>query len=470
MSTDREVAIRTRPATQIEKIVFGSTLAITLIFGIFCIGRIWRFRGVYPVAQRQLYPLLISSVAGILGGSLYQLGTAAKEHLHCFSYLLVGNFFTNVVSVVYLIRVVRLYYFVRFSSGAAEVADNRNPTTKTNPLPKHILPAHSKALLSKWNLAIGVLSAFLVLVPSIVYVLAFASTAGSVSVNLGAIECDVAYTKTLGTIYLNNVTIFLIAAVAYWKIWAFKDNFHIIEEFKKLTRLGLLVAVQSGATTLLLYLLPDVRLVFTPEILIYPTLVIGICKVSLLDVVKIAENHIVLSTNSMSAKTQKSVSVHQEMRTALTNALENSEMFERLQNFLVKEFSVETVLFLRAVLDFRTKEGDKAYEFAMYIWKTYCVHNAPLAINISSECRTDLSNVFNLTPEELKQYDVRLKACFDQAYKEVFELVLRDSFPRFILQSELTAQVLEHTTMTTASLHPEDDTPSPSSEIPQALA
>ncbi|XP_006008639.1 regulator of G-protein signaling 4-like [Latimeria chalumnae] len=102
--------------------------------------------------------------------------------------------------------------------------------------------------------------------------------------------------------------------------------------------------------------------------------------------------------------------------------------------FLCKEFSEENIDFWMACEDFKNmKENSKLTFKAKKIYEEYVAIKAPKEINLDSQTREAVtSNVTNPT-----------LSCFETAQKRIFNLMEKDSFPRF-LKSELCLDILRY--------------------------
>jgi uncharacterized membrane protein len=132
-------------------------------------------------------------------------------------------------------------------------------------------------------------------------------------------------------------------------------------------------------------------------------------------------------TRTHSRSTGSSTEVLKE---SFLHLLQSESGFSIFQEFLKSELSVENILFWRDVQKFKemTIEPEAIYE-------TYIPYKAPLCINISASVRKDLELCFEGSPEHqsllagVSHADLDV---FDEAHEEIFNLMLKDSFMRFM--------------------------------------
>jgi hypothetical protein len=123
--------------------------------------------------------------------------------------------------------------------------------------------------------------------------------------------------------------------------------------------------------------------------------------------------------------------------------LENDSAFRSLENFLLKELSIENLLFVRAVqnLQSMTLSQDDVMSTARQIYLKFISSYADLEVNISGECRASLESAFNNTPpgEGGKDQGLEIKnmtEALEKSKKEVMHLISNDSLRRFCRTDE----------------------------------
>jgi hypothetical protein len=395
------------------------------------------------MAQRQPYLVLVLLLTGSLGACLFQLSAVINGSLNCCAFFIASSLCTTVVTVLFLVRIVILWYFIQFSNSAAQFVDLKDQfETKTQ-----CTIFGARKFIKRWKIAIILASIVIVLAPLVRYMNAFLTTPGSVFVSMRARACVEVYTKTLGTIFISSIVPVVFLLIIYLKIRKFEDNFHLISECKTLGKwfVGTLsfVIITAGISELS----PIVKRNFNLAILAYPIITFGACKVMVLDVVQISRTHTRhMLTDKIRSVRAMSVLTRETMQAALKAVLADEEMTSSLKDFLIKEFSVENVLFLKAVDELRSTSGCGTADCSKNIWTTFCRSDAPLTINIGFKTVKELKSVFE--SESFADTEEQLKARFDIAYDEIFSLVLTDSFPRFLQHSGLSSKLLFSSTTT----------------------
>jgi hypothetical protein len=112
--------------------------------------------------------------------------------------------------------------------------------------------------------------------------------------------------------------------------------------------------------------------------------------------------------------------------------LENIAGLELFQQHLLKELSVENIMFWNAVNEFKYSSStctdtEEVKQSAQALFEIYVSDKATFQVNISSEQYDHISQVLQASASDIQQ----LRAVFDQAQKEIFLLMARDSFHRF---------------------------------------
>ena len=120
--------------------------------------------------------------------------------------------------------------------------------------------------------------------------------------------------------------------------------------------------------------------------------------------------------------------------------MENPNAREKFKQFLVREFSVENLMFYTEVVYLATLDDkEDLFDAADSVNDTYVQEGAPFQINISSDLRKQCSAAVDEEKDSAS-----IIAPFDEA-KIVVEQIMRDSsYPRFIkskLFKELSAEL-----------------------------
>lgn len=103
--------------------------------------------------------------------------------------------------------------------------------------------------------------------------------------------------------------------------------------------------------------------------------------------------------------------------------------------FVVREFSVENLLFVEAVAEYRIKAGLVKADFRV-IYEQYIARSAASQVNLPASVTQKLK----IRHEDPSDFNLNL--CFDEAAKHVVKLMQRDSFKRFQSTPEWRAHVI----------------------------
>jgi hypothetical protein len=110
----------------------------------------------------------------------------------------------------------------------------------------------------------------------------------------------------------------------------------------------------------------------------------------------------------------------------LTEVLGDETRCADFKHFLEKEFAVEGLLFIKAIQVYKQEADEKiSMELARLIFEEFVVTDSRLEVNLSSNCRSALSELFNAESFQPK------KDVFDAAEREVILLLAHDPFRRF---------------------------------------
>lgn len=103
--------------------------------------------------------------------------------------------------------------------------------------------------------------------------------------------------------------------------------------------------------------------------------------------------------------------------------LSNKDAKEIFKQFLVREFSVENLMFYTEVQYFKKADAEEVKETADQIFTTYVTVGAPFEINIPNDIR-------NVVGTNVQKNPIPLDAFFE-AEKAVYNSMEKESFPRF---------------------------------------
>lgn len=111
----------------------------------------------------------------------------------------------------------------------------------------------------------------------------------------------------------------------------------------------------------------------------------------------------------------------------LNTVLNTETALKLFEMFVKKEHNEENLKFYLEVLDFETKcqENLKVFIQASYIHNLYVVAGSKFEINISDALRKSIVDIFNSDTQKIKP------TVFLGAKEEIFNLMEKDSFPRF---------------------------------------
>ncbi|XP_006129210.3 regulator of G-protein signaling 21 [Pelodiscus sinensis] len=116
-----------------------------------------------------------------------------------------------------------------------------------------------------------------------------------------------------------------------------------------------------------------------------------------------------------------------EWSESVDTLLESKDGLDAFRTFLKSEFSEENIDFWMACEDFKkTKSSAKIVSKAQKIYSEFIQADAPREINIDFTTRDCITQ--NISEPTLK--------CFDDAQRQIYSLMAKDSFPRF-LRSEV---------------------------------
>jgi hypothetical protein len=227
-----------------------------------------------------------------------------------------------------------------------------------------------------------------------------------------------------------------------------KENFKIKSELKFIGLAGFLGFTWVSVTNFAVKVADEQRVVSHVG---YHMLLLINMWVTMWYVVYIVRKEFLTSKhNAGSRKTSSAESdnssknVVQQVADDLRRTLENPASCMEFEQFLVQEFAVESVLFWKAVQKYRHqyKQNTAAQSnvLARTIFDEYIPHAANLSINISAGCRNILIESFKNS--NIEEGVVFSEDVFNNAAKEVFELMLSDPFRRFrrVRTVDVTAQ------------------------------
>jgi len=113
--------------------------------------------------------------------------------------------------------------------------------------------------------------------------------------------------------------------------------------------------------------------------------------------------------------------------------LKDSEGIELFQKFLQREWSVENLLFWKAAEEYRSKFDARTAEESMLLAKKmfaeFVTPDAPLCVNLPYKIRMDIT-------QKVDGMEPITRDFFSSAQEEIFNLMLKDSFRRFVFRDD----------------------------------
>ena len=132
------------------------------------------------------------------------------------------------------------------------------------------------------------------------------------------------------------------------------------------------------------------------------------------------------------------VSKKPSYREILEMTLQNDKALHELERFLLKEFSIENLLFIQAIA--ALAQGDKTDEEKIFLGKMifdkFVVVGAALEVNLSSPCRSTFAAIFS---EDGKLTSVNVSEMMipiEQGKQEIMHLLEQDTLRRFLRTEE----------------------------------
>jgi hypothetical protein len=418
-------------------------------------SKLYKYRNVFPIAQRQPLLLLISNLIGFAACFNTILATMEKDHINCFGYFFTASVFTTVFVVTFTARVILLWYLVLFTQHALEFNEKQDEAQRTLIL--------SAGQYAKRYRIIFVILSFLIMCAVIGPVISsFVTTPGSFESNMRTRACVDVYLKGFGKSIAVNFCLLVIVFALYWRVRKFEDNFLIRKEFSNMGR-----ACVCLFLFFVLFMIPPLS-TFSGNVLNLTSIGFGLLnmfyvKFSIVDMYKIAKSQKVLlkadleteagslnvtgtAGKDVSLRTSEEISPKREAKRykeLLKLTLANDRFSQQLKDFLIKECAVENYLFLKAVESI--KENPRNSNLVKKVLEDFCQSDSPLCINISHDTRKKLQMSVNVTGDmardTFRTSDDDILEAFETAYKEIFRLLLADSFVRFVALTKFDQQI-----------------------------
>lgn len=119
---------------------------------------------------------------------------------------------------------------------------------------------------------------------------------------------------------------------------------------------------------------------------------------------------------------------------SIEDMLNNKSLILQIAKYLTKEFSIENLVFIIRVSEYKessqTIRYEEIYEKAMVIYDTFISINAQNEVNISANTAKEIRNFFDQA-NHINTSQNKLINIFDNARKEIVNLIDNDSLPRF---------------------------------------
>jgi hypothetical protein len=143
---------------------------------------------------------------------------------------------------------------------------------------------------------------------------------------------------------------------------------------------------------------------------------------------------------SSSHSSEEIVETNHPAYSNLLQVLGDEKLRPNFEEFLIREFAVEELLFWSAVQKFKGQPAEKRWSMGEEIFNEFCSVDAKLCVNISAQARADLIETFKSNQNQSENLS---STVFDAAAKEVLQLLALDSFARFSTQIKPQVQMVE---------------------------
>jgi hypothetical protein len=133
--------------------------------------------------------------------------------------------------------------------------------------------------------------------------------------------------------------------------------------------------------------------------------------------------------NSTRAPGPKSLEAMSKQFLAVLN---DQQGFTLFQSFLEREWAVENIMFWKACVDYSSNYEtlDDKVGRAKQITAEFILENAPLCVNLSYQTRENLKQIVMNNEDEINAH------LFHEAEVEIFNLMLKDAFRRFVFRGD----------------------------------
>eukprot|EP00475_Leptophrys_vorax_P014554 TRINITY_DN20867_c0_g1_i1.p1 TRINITY_DN20867_c0_g1~~TRINITY_DN20867_c0_g1_i1.p1 ORF type:complete len:459 (+),score=110.36 TRINITY_DN20867_c0_g1_i1:124-1500(+) len=445
-----------RSASVLEVCVYSVLVAVSVGYAVYANFRFYQLRDTFPIAERHPRLVMLGYGFGTLFSVMIVLATIAKDAVNCFAFTLSLSVLTSIIVISTLMRMTSLWIQVKFTASAVDIASVNGRSSDVGADRAWIFTAKKFWRDQKRIWVPIIVSGILITLTLAPVIRSFVKIPGSFGVNMRMRACLQVYQGDVpaALIATNAISIAFILGL-YWMIRKFQDNFFIREEFSRLGRAFLVPILFLFIFNLVPSLHSFDENVFTISLLFFPVAICLTFKISMIDIIKIAEKQKEVSKASSGLegsqlrkrREEKIRSSTQLLKSVLADPMQSLA----LKHFMIKEFSVENFLFLKSVDAIRDTPSDVSG--ALEIYNTYCTVDAPVPINIPHQNSKNLKAAFEALPNQAREISPEVMKALNAAYDEIFQLVLQDSFSRFKIvqglrddQSSVTSRRTSQTT------------------------
>jgi hypothetical protein len=131
----------------------------------------------------------------------------------------------------------------------------------------------------------------------------------------------------------------------------------------------------------------------------------------------------------------------------LREVLEDDSLRVSFERFLLREFSIEPILFWKTIRKYRLKfskdhmNNEEIRYYAKLIYEEFCKPESDFWINISEQCRENIEKALNTANPKIDE----MISLFDEAEKQILDLLSNDTLARFLDQYKyLPAELVLH--------------------------
>jgi hypothetical protein len=136
---------------------------------------------------------------------------------------------------------------------------------------------------------------------------------------------------------------------------------------------------------------------------------------------------------STSAQTPSHIQISENANFLREVLIDSGIRWHSFESFLIKEFSVENALLWKAIESLKQDEGNKFEQKARRIYQQFISIDGEYCVNISGQCRKEVEEFFQNGPNPDKPKCIEV---FNAVQKEIFNLILTDTFPRYKILSK----------------------------------